>query len=255
MVSKARDDLPDPLTPVITMSERGGNVTSTFFRLCVRAPRTTICPLVSAMYVENSGGTGTLHGSAAVQPVQPRRDQTVLFCEGVCQSVCSSATCLTPRPRQSCESTCPASASPHPSSSLSIERPVVRAASRSWTTPIAPSPRKRFVSSTRLHSKDAVLRSARRARAKSAAPVARRGPAASAVHALAAVLGDTARAPVLPRVAADLLRGLADLHRGRAGSAAAPVPTGRAGPRTSDRTRLPSTSASRRGRNATSRRG
>src|SRR3954470_8446052 len=253
MVSKASDDLPDPLTPVITISERGGSVTSTFFRLCVRAPRTTICPLVSAMYVENSGGTGTLHGSAAMQSVQPRRGQTVLFCGGVCQSVCSSATCLTARPRQSCESTCPASASPHQSSSPSIERPVVRAASRSWTTPIAPSPRKRFVSSTRLHSKDAVLRSARRGRAKSAVPVGRRGPAASVVHVLAAVRVDTAvRARVLPPAAAALRRGLADSPRALAASAAAPAPRGRVAPRTSDPTRLPSTSASRRGRNATS---
>src|SRR3954463_5956022 len=131
MVSKASDDLPDPLTPVITMSERGGSVTSTFFRLCVRAPRTTICPLVSAIYVENSGGTGTLHGSAAVHPVQPRRGQTVLFCQGVCQCVCSSATCPTPRRKQSCGSTCPVSASPAPSCFRWIEKPGGPADSRS----------------------------------------------------------------------------------------------------------------------------
>src|SRR3954447_9550022 len=112
MVSKASDDLPDPLTPVITISERGGSDTPAFFRLCVRAPRTAICPLVSAMYVENSGGTGTVHGSAAQQAVQPLRGQTVLFCQGVCQSVCSSATCPTRRRKQSCGSTCPASAFP-----------------------------------------------------------------------------------------------------------------------------------------------
>jgi hypothetical protein len=41
-VSNASDDLPDPLTPVMTTSERGGSVTSTFLRLCVRAPRTAI---------------------------------------------------------------------------------------------------------------------------------------------------------------------------------------------------------------------
>ena len=38
---------PDPLTPVMTTSERVGSVRSTFFRLCVRAPRTTIWPRVS----------------------------------------------------------------------------------------------------------------------------------------------------------------------------------------------------------------
>src|SRR5258708_2701774 len=82
MVSKASDDLPDPLTPVITISDRGGSVTSTFLRLWVRAPRTTIWPRVAvvAMQVENSGRTGTVHVSAAMQSVQPRRGQTVLFC-------------------------------------------------------------------------------------------------------------------------------------------------------------------------------
>ena len=80
MVSKASDDLPDPLTPVMTISERCGSVTSTFLRLWVRAPRTTIWPLVSsAMYVENSGGTGTVHRSAAVETVQPRRANRVIL--------------------------------------------------------------------------------------------------------------------------------------------------------------------------------
>src|SRR4029450_14086270 len=40
MVSKASDDLPDPLTPVTMMSFPTGSVRSMFFRLCVRAPRT-----------------------------------------------------------------------------------------------------------------------------------------------------------------------------------------------------------------------
>src|SRR5690606_15234211 len=40
MVSKASEDLPDPLTPVKTTSARGGSVRSTSLRLCVRAPRT-----------------------------------------------------------------------------------------------------------------------------------------------------------------------------------------------------------------------
>src|SRR6187402_2136249 len=44
MVSKASDDFPDPLTPVTMTSLPEGKVTSTFFRLCVRAPRTTRGP-------------------------------------------------------------------------------------------------------------------------------------------------------------------------------------------------------------------
>src|SRR5687768_11371778 len=41
MVSNARDDLPDPLTPVNTTSCRCCRVRSTPLRLWVRAPRTT----------------------------------------------------------------------------------------------------------------------------------------------------------------------------------------------------------------------
>src|SRR4051794_28381469 len=41
MVSNARDDFPEPLTPVMMTSLPAGSVTSMFFRLCVRAPRTT----------------------------------------------------------------------------------------------------------------------------------------------------------------------------------------------------------------------
>src|SRR5712671_1862879 len=36
--------LPDPATPVTTTSTPSGMSTSTFFRLCVRAPRTCITP-------------------------------------------------------------------------------------------------------------------------------------------------------------------------------------------------------------------
>ena len=42
MVSKASDDLPDPLTPVTTISLPAGRVRSTFLRLCVRAPLMTM---------------------------------------------------------------------------------------------------------------------------------------------------------------------------------------------------------------------
>ena len=41
-MSKASDDLPDPLTPVVMMSAPTGRDTSIFLRLCVRAPRMTI---------------------------------------------------------------------------------------------------------------------------------------------------------------------------------------------------------------------
>src|SRR5690606_32342862 len=42
MVSNARDDLPEPLNPVKTTRRLRGISTSMFFRLCCRAPRTTI---------------------------------------------------------------------------------------------------------------------------------------------------------------------------------------------------------------------
>src|SRR3546814_1542700 len=39
MVSKASEDLPDPDSPVITISRSRGSSRSMFLRLCVRAPR------------------------------------------------------------------------------------------------------------------------------------------------------------------------------------------------------------------------
>src|SRR5580692_137835 len=42
MVSKAKEDLPDPLRPVITVKLLRGISTSMFLRLCWRAPRTEI---------------------------------------------------------------------------------------------------------------------------------------------------------------------------------------------------------------------
>src|ERR1700722_6586950 len=44
MVSNASEDLPDPDRPVITVSESRGITTSTFLRLCSRAPRTWMLP-------------------------------------------------------------------------------------------------------------------------------------------------------------------------------------------------------------------
>src|SRR5579871_4008221 len=42
MVSNAREDFPEPDSPVMTTSLSRGIETSTFFRLCSRAPRTRI---------------------------------------------------------------------------------------------------------------------------------------------------------------------------------------------------------------------
>src|SRR5204863_4942646 len=42
MVSKASEDLPDPLTPVMTTNLLRGTTTSMFLRLCSRAPRMTM---------------------------------------------------------------------------------------------------------------------------------------------------------------------------------------------------------------------
>src|SRR5436305_444431 len=42
MVSKASDDLPEPLSPVITVNVLRGISTEMFFKLCWRAPRTVI---------------------------------------------------------------------------------------------------------------------------------------------------------------------------------------------------------------------
>src|SRR5688572_24571169 len=46
IVSKASEDLPDPLTPVITTNLLRGTTTSMFLRLCSRAPRMTMDSMV-----------------------------------------------------------------------------------------------------------------------------------------------------------------------------------------------------------------
>src|SRR5690349_4165717 len=56
MVSNAREDLPEPLGPVITTRRSRGSDTLTFLRLCCRAPRTTS---------RSIGGTGELSHTAA----------------------------------------------------------------------------------------------------------------------------------------------------------------------------------------------
>src|SRR2546430_7165729 len=59
MVSKARDDLPDPDSPVMTTSLSRGISTSMFLRLCSRAPLTTILFM----------GAGTRAKSADPEPL------------------------------------------------------------------------------------------------------------------------------------------------------------------------------------------
>src|SRR5262249_5147453 len=83
MVSKASDDFPDPLTPVTMTSLPTGSVKSMFFRLCVRAPRTTRSAASPARWVSVSGMLGVRpyaeiyegelnhHRSAGSYPWQP----------------------------------------------------------------------------------------------------------------------------------------------------------------------------------------
>src|ERR1700761_9031076 len=64
MVSNARDDLPEPESPVKTMRESRGRSSETFLRLCSRAPRTVSrsATPVRTFRGENEG---------AAPPVQP----------------------------------------------------------------------------------------------------------------------------------------------------------------------------------------
>src|SRR5690606_38757858 len=55
MVSKASEDLPDPESPVITISLSRGSSRSMFLRLCVRAPRMR---MVSIAMGELASGCG-----------------------------------------------------------------------------------------------------------------------------------------------------------------------------------------------------
>ena len=100
----------------------------------------------------------------------------------LCQSVCSSGTCLTPPTRRNCANIFRVWERRHRSCCRSIVKPAGREASRSSTTPIAASPKKRFADSTSNRSKADPLPSARRVRAKSAGPAARRDLAAFPVH-------------------------------------------------------------------------
>ena len=55
-MSKASDDLPDPDTPLTTVSFPWGISQEMFFRLCVRAPRITIASLAEVKFVAGELG-------------------------------------------------------------------------------------------------------------------------------------------------------------------------------------------------------
>src|SRR5690242_8698899 len=59
MVSKAKDDLPEPLLPEMTMSLSRGSSRSTFLRLCSRAP------LMISLSTGKNSGFGEQHGLPA----------------------------------------------------------------------------------------------------------------------------------------------------------------------------------------------
>src|SRR3990172_8421955 len=75
MVSKASDDLPDPETPVITVSVFRGISRLMFLRLCSRAPRMTMCVLDMAWHqlLSRQDGCRRRAGAAAAGELRPRR--------------------------------------------------------------------------------------------------------------------------------------------------------------------------------------
>src|SRR3972149_2437012 len=99
MVSKASDDLPDPLTPVMTMSDRAGSVRSTFFRLCVRAPRTVIWPRFESA-VAGLGNPELFMVAHGVTLLQPRRPCLCYF-DGACRRGREQKVCPCQPPRHS----------------------------------------------------------------------------------------------------------------------------------------------------------
>src|SRR5689334_505677 len=75
MVSKASDDLPEPLSPVITVSVLRGISTEMFFKLCWRAPRTVM--LLIAMDLLN------LVRKTARNPIKTKADRHYRGPEGL----------------------------------------------------------------------------------------------------------------------------------------------------------------------------
>ncbi len=121
-------------------------------------------------------------------------------------SVCSSATCRTPRPKRICGPTSAPSHRPHKSCYQSTEKQAGRVASHLSSTLSDPTPSRRFSSLTGSSSTGARWPLAKRARAKIAARAdRRRGQGATAVHlpAPGAVASRVPRVPagsVVPRV-------------------------------------------------------
>src|SRR2546421_2661435 len=75
MVSKARDDFPDPDSPVNTTSLSLGIVRSMSFKLCSRAPRMTIsvcCPGFCSLPLWGRAGLGALPTDLRPHPTRLR---------------------------------------------------------------------------------------------------------------------------------------------------------------------------------------
>src|SRR6266481_1630555 len=64
MVSKARDDLPEPERPVITVNLSRGISTSMFLRLCCRAPRTVMRSIAIVLKTEAVAPQSRISGDA-----------------------------------------------------------------------------------------------------------------------------------------------------------------------------------------------
>src|ERR1700733_12810455 len=74
MVSKASDDLPDPDRPVSTVSVSRGISTSTFLRLCSRAPRMEMFLSIDRLTFSETrtvaGGFGARNRTACHDPLE-----------------------------------------------------------------------------------------------------------------------------------------------------------------------------------------
>src|SRR5262249_32086781 len=64
MVSKASEDLPEPESPVMTMSLSRGSSTSMFLRLCSRAPLTMILSIACPPFASGAQRAGHLTTTA-----------------------------------------------------------------------------------------------------------------------------------------------------------------------------------------------
>src|SRR5580658_10093927 len=86
MVSKASDDFPDPLNPVMTVNVLRGISTSMFFRLCCRAPCTVMRSNKTSIFPHRTNRTGGIgdsgraplaHACASAGPKRNRDRQGV----------------------------------------------------------------------------------------------------------------------------------------------------------------------------------